>query len=178
MPSGPGTVDSPCLSGADCRPGLACVGKVAGRCRPYCCDHTACRSHEDTHCVEEPLLGVPGSGDQARMVPVCVPAVDCSLGEDYPCGDGSPCTCPDDTACMVVSEDGKTSCVVPGRGAAGEACPCRWGHVCSQVTNECVKLCQTAAPGDDCGSGRCQATPALPVGWGVCVGLVATDGGS
>jgi hypothetical protein len=174
--AGPGTVDSPCLRGSDCQPGLACVGKVAGRCRPYCCDHTACRSVEDTHCAEEPLLGVPASGGVPRTAPVCVPAVECSLAEDYPCASNT-CTCPDDTACMVVSEDGKTSCVVPGDGGAGEACPCKWGHVCSQATNECVKLCQTAAPGDDCGSGRCQATPALPLGWGVCVGFVPQDAG-
>lgn len=172
--SGSGDLDAPCLDGSDCRPGFACVGRVAGRCRPYCCDRSACGSVVGTHCSAEPLLGVPDVRGQAPMVPVCVPAVECSLTEDYPCtGDG--CTCPDGTACMVVSDAGKTSCVVPGDGGAGDACPCKWGHVCSKATNECVKLCQTAAPGDDCGSGRCQATPVLPMGWGVCVGYVPPD---
>jgi hypothetical protein len=120
------------------------------------------------------LLGVPNVGGQAPAVPVCVPAVECSLAEDYPCS-GNACKCPSDTACMVVSDEGKTSCVVPGDGRAGQACPCQWGHVCSKATNECVKLCQTAAPGDDCGSDRCQATPVLPAGWGVCVGYVPPD---
>jgi hypothetical protein len=172
--SGPGGVDAPCLSGSDCQPSLACVGKVAGRCRPYCCDHSACGTVQGTHCAEEALLGVPEIDGEAPTAPVCVPAAECSLAEDFPCT-GSGCTCPDETACMVVSDEGKTSCVVPGDGATGEACPCRWGHVCSKATNECVKLCQTAAPGDDCGSGRCQAAPVLPPGWGVCVGYVPQE---
>jgi hypothetical protein len=174
--AGSGDIDAPCLDGSDCQPGLACVGRVAGRCRPYCCDHSACGSLSGTHCAEEPLLGVPEVAGRAPVVPVCVPAVECSLAEDYPCA-GIACTCPDDTACMVVSDEGKTSCVEPGNGAVGDACPCKWGHVCSKTTNECEKLCQTAAPGDDCGSGRCQATAALPVGWGICVGYVPPDGG-
>ncbi len=174
--SGSGDMDAPCLDGSDCMPGLACVGTVAGRCRPYCCDHAACGSVKGTHCTTEPLLGVPNVAGKPPVVPVCLPAVECSLAEDYPCK-AQGCTCPDDTACMVVSDVGTTSCVVPGDGSAGDTCPCKWGHVCSKATNECVKLCQTAAPGDDCGSGRCQATPALPVGWGVCVGYVPEDGG-
>lgn len=176
-PAGPGGIDSPCLGGSDCQPGLGCVGKVAGRCRPYCCDHAACGSFMGTHCSAEPLLGVPASGGEARAAPVCVPAVQCSLAEEYPCRNDNACTCLEGTACMVVSDEGTTSCVAPGDGKVGEACPCSFGHVCSKATNECVKLCQTAAPGDDCGSGRCQATPALPIGWGVCVGFIPEDAG-
>lgn len=174
--AGPGAVDAPCLSGADCEPGLACVGNVAGRCRPYCCDHAACGSFKGTHCSAEPLLAVPETNGQPTLAPVCVPAADCSLAEAYPCRVAS-CTCPDDTACMVVNEAGKTSCVTPGDGAAGDPCPCKWGHVCSEATHECVKLCQLAAPSDDCGSGRCQASPILPIGWGVCVGFTPEDAG-
>jgi hypothetical protein len=173
--SGAGEIDAPCLRGSDCQPSLACVGNVAGRCRPYCCDHTACGAVPGTHCAAEPLLGVPEIDGEAPTAPVCVPAAECSLAQDYPCK-GTGCTCPEDTACMVVSDEGKTSCVVPGDGSAGQACPCQWGHVCSKATNECVKLCQTAAPGDDCGSGRCQAAPVLPPGWGVCVGHVPESG--
>jgi hypothetical protein len=173
--AGSGGIDAPCLDGSDCQPGLACVGNVAGRCRPYCCDHSACRSVSGTHCSEEPLLGVPEVAGRAPMVPVCVPAVECSLAEDYPCV-GNACACPDDTACMVVSAEGKTSCVTPGDGAQGEACPCQWGHICSATSNRCEKLCQTAAPGDACGSARCQASgTVLPVGWGICVGYVPPD---
>ncbi len=175
--AGIGDADAPCLDGTDCKPGLACVGKVAGRCRPACCDHDRCGSVSGTHCSLEPLArsNAP-SGDEPVLVPVCVVAIECSLAEDYPCT-GSVCTCPESTACMVVGTDGNTSCVPPGIGAEGEACPCAWGHVCSQVTGRCVKLCQTAAPADDCGSGRCEASPALPLGWGLCVGRGAADAG-
>ena len=58
----------------------------------------------------------------------------------------------------------------PGAGREGQSCPCDWGHVCSQVTNRCVKLCQTAAPEAVCTTGMCQVSAELPPGWGVCVG--------
>lgn len=105
-----------------------------------------------------------------QIVPVCVPAVDCSLTEPFPCPPGVRCSCPEGEACMVVRDDGTTTCVKPGSGSAGEPCPCASGHICSQTTNQCVKLCQTAAMPSECGSGRCQASAELPVGFGVCVG--------
>jgi hypothetical protein len=119
---------------------------------------------------------VIGAGDEPSA-PVCVPAIQCNLAEDYPCGDAGVCTCPEGTACMVVGTDATTSCVPPGDGTEGEACPCAWGHVCSEGTGKCLKLCQTAAPTVDCGSGRCETSPALPLGWGVCVGFTPTDAG-
>jgi len=177
LEAGSGDVDDPCLGGADCRPGLACVGKVAGRCRPYCCDQGSCRT-AGTQCSVEPLVSAGSlAGDEPPTVPVCVPAIECNLAEDYPCGDDRVCTCPEGTACLVVDNEGTTSCAPPGDGTEGEACPCAWNHVCSQATNQCVKLCQTAAATDDCGSGRCQASPALPLGWGICVGYAPADGG-
>jgi hypothetical protein len=177
LPAGNGGVDAPCLGGSDCRPGLACVGKVAGRCRPYCCDHDACRA-EGTHCSVEPLVGVVvPAGEDSPSAPVCVPAIACNLAEDYPCTPGGVCSCPEGTACMVVGSDGSTSCVPPGEGTEGEACPCAWGYVCSSGANQCEKLCQTAAPADDCGTGRCQTSPALPLGWGICVGATLPDAG-
>lgn len=72
---------------------------------------------------------------------------------------------------MVVRDDGTTTCLKPSSGELGEACPCAWGHVCSQATHKCVKLCQTAARDSGCGTGLCQASTELPTGWGVCVGL-------
>jgi hypothetical protein len=110
-----------------------------------------------------------------QMVPVCVPAVDCSLAEPFPCPTGVNCSCPDGEACMVVRDDGTTTCVKPGSGSAGEPCPCASGHICSQATNQCVKLCQTAAMPSECGSGRCQASAELPTGFGVCVGATGND---
>jgi len=177
LEAGAGDVDDPCLGGADCRPGLACVGKVAGRCRPYCCEHDSCRE-AGTQCSIEPLVAAGAlAGEEPASVPVCVPAIDCSLAEDYPCGEGQVCSCPEGTACLVVDSEGTTNCAPPGDGTEGEACPCAWNHVCSQGTNQCVKLCQTAAATADCGSGRCQASPALPLGWGICVGYAPADGG-
>jgi hypothetical protein len=166
-PAGEGGVDAPCFSSGDCAPGLACSGDSgAGQCRRFCCaGDSACRS--GTHCAERPLLGAV----TRPLVPVCVPAVDCSLTEPFPCPDGVQCSCPDGEACMVVRDDGTTTCLRPGSGKAGEACPFTAGHVCSQATNQCVELCQTAASPSDCGEGRCQASAELPTGFGVCVGL-------
>jgi hypothetical protein len=170
--AGPGGEDAPCFSSADCAPGLACTGdSEAGQCRHFCCEgDSGCR--QGTHCAERSLLGVVVA---RQMVPVCVPAVDCSLAEPFPCPAGVTCSCPDGEACMVVRDDGTTTCVKPGSGAAGEPCPCASGHICSQATNQCVKLCQTAAMPSECGSGRCQASAELPSGFGVCVGATGSD---
>jgi hypothetical protein len=167
VPAGIGAADAPCLSGSDCAPGLACVREgEAGQCRPYCCESTSCP--ERTHCFERSLFGVTPELE----VPVCVPSVDCGLAEPFPCPEGTTCSCPDGLACMVVGTDRTTTCAEPGQGQEGWACPCDWGHVCSQVTNRCVKLCQTADPEMACEeTGMCQASAELPPGWGVCVGM-------
>jgi hypothetical protein len=78
---------------------------------------------------------------------------------------------------MVIGVDRTTTCVPPGRGYDGQDCPCKWGHVCSQVTNRCVKLCQTTAPETSCPTGMCQSSAELPPGWGVCIGTPRPDGG-
>jgi len=170
-PAGQGGVDAPCFTSADCAPGLACTGDSgAGQCRRFCCAGDGeCR--RGTHCAERSLLGAVAR----PVVPVCVPAVDCSLTEPFPCPDGVKCSCPEGEACMVVRNDGTTTCMRPGAGTAGDACPCASGHICSQATHQCVRLCQTAATPSECGSGRCQASAELPAGFGVCVGLTQPE---
>jgi hypothetical protein len=165
VPAGAGQADAPCLRGDDCAPGLACVREGdAGQCRPYCCKADNCPDR--TYCFERSLFGVMPALD----VPVCVPSVDCGLAEPFPCPEGATCSCPEGLACMVVGVDRTTTCVEPGAGREGQSCPCDWGHVCSQVTNRCAKLCQTAAPEASCATGMCQVSAELPPGWGVCVG--------
>jgi hypothetical protein len=178
-PSGSGAVDAPCVSSADCRPGLACVGEdSAGRCRPLCCNMpAACAT--GTYCAERPLRDEASSANASEPlnVPVCVPADDCSLADPFPCPVDRECKCQADLACMLVGSDGTTSCIEPGTGKAGESCPCAWGHVCSQATGTCLKLCATTAQNAECGSGKCLAATQLPVGWGVCAGPSVSDGG-
>jgi hypothetical protein len=180
-PAGTGTKGAPCFSGADCAPKFACVGSGPGQCLPYCCSGpTECEAYIDTHCAVEALVPDP-QGSRSLQVPVCVPAVKCSLAEPYPCPKGVTCSCPDDSACVVVSDNGTTSCLPVSKLGTGvapdDACPCAWGNVCSQATNHCVKLCEVAAGDAVCDSGRCQASAALPSGWGTCVGE-ARDGGA
>jgi hypothetical protein len=170
--AGSGSANAPCFTAADCAPGLACVTEgEAARCLPYCCDvATACGA--GSYCAERPLRRSPADqGDAATpRVPVCVPADGCSLEDRYPCPSGEACRCPGDTACMVVRDDGTTTCQEPGTGKQGEACPCAWNHVCSKVTNQCVQLCRTDAETDECGSQKCQASSELPDSFGFCVG--------
>jgi len=71
---------------------------------------------------------------------------------------------------MVVRDDGTTTCLVPGAGRQGDACPCAWNHVCSKLTNLCVQICRTDATTNECGQQRCQASSELPKNFGVCVG--------
>jgi hypothetical protein len=175
LPAGNGIEGDPCFSGGDCRAGLACVGEGPGQCRPYCCSgNGACRDR--THCSPEPLLAP--SAKATLEVPVCMPVVNCSLAEP-PCmeGEGTTCSCPVGSACVVVGSDGTTSCVntqslpPPDEGTEGLPCPCGWGFVCSQASNTCVKLCQTGAPDAYCEGARCQPGTTLPLGWGTCVGV-------
>ncbi len=170
--AGTGTANAPCFGAADCAPSFACVTDGdAGRCLPYCCDaQTTCAP--GTYCAEQPLRRAlaGGANTQAPRVPVCVPADGCSLEEQFPCAAGETCRCQGDTACMVVRSDGTTACIKPGSGQQGDACPCAWNHVCSSVTNTCVKICRTDAAKNDCGTQKCQASAELPPNFGVCVG--------
>ena len=171
--AGAGNENAPCFSAGDCAAGFACVtAGDAGRCLRYCCDqHSNCTS--GTYCAEQPLrkgAADASNADQPR-VPVCVPADACSLDEQFPCPAGSDCHCKGDTACMIVRDDGTTTCLKPGTGQQGDACPCAWNHVCSSVTQQCVKICHTDPTKNDCGTRKCQAWPSKrPENFGVCVG--------
>jgi hypothetical protein len=181
-PAGTGTEGSPCFSGEDCAPSLACVGDGPGQCRAYCCSGAEqCGLFPGTHCTEEPLV-LASKPSRVLSVPVCMPAVKCNLAEPYPCDSGT-CSCPKDSACVVVSDDGTTSCVprseLPSgeQGTQGKPCPCAPGFVCAE--NACVQLCEVAAAESKCASGRCQAASgALPAGWGTCVGDAPKDAGA
>jgi hypothetical protein len=172
--AGTGKVNAPCFSAADCAPSLACVTEGdAGRCLPYCCGvDSTCPG--GTYCADRDLRKAPNDSSQAEppRVPVCVPTDDCSLEDRYPCMAGEECRCKGDTACMVVREDGTTTCMKPGPGQQGETCPCAWNHVCSSLTNKCVKICRTDPAKQDCGEQKCQASSELPSNFGVCVGPV------
>jgi hypothetical protein len=167
-PAGSGESGAPCVSEADCRAGLACVGEGnAGQCRPYCClEPDPCAT--DTYCAERKQKADLSPGQTPLVVPVCVPADKCSLDEPYPCPAGTSCKCKDGTACTVVKDDGTTSCVPPGTGHAGDKCPCAAGYLCSQASTTCLKLCSTNAATPECGSGKCVSVAYLPAGYGVC----------
>lgn len=170
--AGVGAANAPCFTAADCAPGLACVTEgEAGRCLPYCCDQ-ASTCEAGSYCADRSLRKAPSDPSDAEppRVPVCVPADGCSLEDRYPCPDGSECRCKGKTACMVVRDDGTTTCLEPGTGERGDACPCAWNHVCSKLTQQCVKLCRTDATTDECGAQKCQASSELPDNFGVCVG--------
>jgi hypothetical protein len=172
VPAGTGKGSAPCFSAADCAPSFACVTNGdAGRCLPYCCEQDSiCTA--GTYCAEQSLRKAPSDTSNAAppRVPVCVPADNCSLEDQYPCPTKNECRCKGDTACMVVRNDGTTTCVTPGAGRQGEACPCAWDHVCSSTTNKCVKICHTDPTQNDCGDQKCQASSELPTNFGVCVG--------
>lgn len=172
--AGKGTANAPCFTAADCGPSFACVteGDV-GRCLRYCCDQsTECDS--GSYCAERALRKAPQDQTDAEppRVPVCVPADGCSLEEPFPCPEGTSCRCKGDTACMVVRDKGTTTCIEPGSGKAGQACPCAWNHMCSMATNQCLKICRTDPSQNDCGEQKCQASSELPKNFGVCVGPI------
>ena len=127
---------------------------------------------------------VDGSQKSTLIVPVCVPADKCTLGDPYPCT-GTSCKCPSGTACTVTvvpgdggnSVRGTTYCAVPGPGRANEACtsanPCAAGYFCSESRHVCLKMCSTDTVGASaCAPGRCQHAEGFPENWGVCVGAV------
>ena len=158
------TEASPCFATADCALGLACVGSGAGACRPLCCgDLEACAP--GTYCAPQPLVSDGPNGpddDSDVLVPVCVLASQCTLLDDGTCTDGQICT--------IVRVDGTTSCVDPGDGQLGEACPCAAGFVCATGINECMKLCKIGQSGGCPESYTCQGGATVyPAGFGVCV---------
>jgi hypothetical protein len=177
-PAGRGNAEEArCVSAADCAAGFACVAEaLAGLCRPYCCA-TEATCGAGSFCAERPLYSGVSDAAPSAMVPVCVPADNCSLGEPFPCPENETCRCSAETACTVVRADGTTSCLPPGDGKAGEACPCAWGYVCSRANDTCLKLCSTTSASAECGSGRCQAAGNLPSGWGVCTQASGADAG-
>jgi hypothetical protein len=173
--AGTGQENAPCFSAADCAAGLACVTEgEAGRCLFYCCSLDA-ECGPGTYCAERQQRKATGNTNNAdpAPVPVCVPADACSLDEEYPCPDGKDCRCKGDTACMVV-RNGTTTCLQPGDGLQGDPCPCAHGHLCSSVTNQCVKICHVdpAQTKAECGDQKCQASAELPPNFGICVGPV------
>ena len=182
--AGSGTEHAPCVGSGDCASGFGCVlDGTAGECRRFCCEgNTTCdQSGDGTFCAERPLKDDSAPGGPGQMAPVCVPADNCNLAEAYPCAAANPddCTCPvPGTACMVVG-NGLTSCVEPpGTGKAGDACPCAWGHVCSQATGTCLKICSLTTSDSGCGNGKCQASKQMPEYFGVCVPSTAPDAGN
>ena len=162
--AGSGVADDPCTSAADCAAGFACTGEgEAGLCRRYCCEGAERSCEAGRFCAERRQFGTN------LVIPVCARADNCSLSQPYPCPEGEQCQCAEGTACLVVRGDGTTTCAVPGAGKAGDECPCDWGHVCSQASGTCLKLCETVSMEDQCGGGVCQAAANLPVNWGVCI---------
>ncbi len=171
-PAGAKASGEPCTSSGDCAPGLGCVGEEnLGRCRAFCCEGGA-GCADGTFCAKRALRDDALPDGEQLSVPVCAAADNCSLGEPYPCDNTDPnagCVCRAGAACTVVRADGTTSCVPPGAGVAGQACPCAAGHICSQASGQCVQICKLGASSPTCGSGRCQAPAKFPEGYGVCV---------
>ena len=168
-PAGAGESGAPCVGNADCAAGYACVGEDgAAQCRKFCCaGNENCSPGQ--YCAERPVRDGAADAGAALLIPVCIAADGCSLGDPYPCPDATECRCPAGSACTVV-RDRTTSCVVPGTGMDQEPCPCAPGHVCSRGTGKCLRLCSTSSVLEACGSGGCQYASYLPDGWGVCVG--------
>ncbi len=170
--SGASKESQPCVTGADCSPGLACVGEgLTGVCRRYCCQGTESSCGKKQFCDERSLPEAPDV-----FVPVCLPVDDCPLSDPFPCPDGQECTCKEGRACVVVRKDGTTACTVPLSGRAGDPCTgdktaeCAHGFVCSPVAG-CMQLCSTVAVESTCPeAGTCLAVSEFHSELGVCVG--------
>jgi hypothetical protein len=168
LANGGGQESDPCTNAVDCAAGLACVETAAGGvCRAYCCaDPEADCPDKGSFCSPEPMFEASAPAAAEVLVPVCKPADGCQLLQpDQPGG------CSEGLMCSVVKSDGTTTCVPEGEGLAGESCPCADGHVCSQLTGTCLKLCKTNE--DDAlycdAGGTCQGgSMGLPDGIGVC----------
>lgn len=172
QPAGASEESEPCVTSADCSPGLACVGEgLTGVCRKYCCEGTERACGESQFCDERALPEAPDV-----FVPVCLPVDDCPLSDPFPCPEGQECTCKDDRACVVVRKDGATACTIPMSGRAGDPCTgdktaeCAHGFVCSPVAG-CMELCSTVAEVSTCPEGgTCLAVSEFHSELGVCVG--------
>jgi hypothetical protein len=175
--AGVGGPGASCLGASDCRAGLACVGTAgAGQCQRYCCNENNCKPIEradggttPTFCTERPLLETQSRGGAMLDVPVCMPVDECRLNEKADCAGEGCKKCPLGEACAVVNPEGKTSCVKPGNGRGGDACPCAAGYHCSAATKLCIKYCQPGVTDSLCDPGKCQAAAGLPDGFGLCV---------
>src|SRR6185437_1572437 len=124
--AGTGTLDFPCHAASDCAPGFGCATLAPGvsTCRRYCCDSLeSCLT--GTYCAPQPMAEAP-----KLEIPVCINAMACDLISGQPCQNGE--------ACQIVRDDGTTSCVKPGTGKAGDACPCDKGYTCSWSNNTCL----------------------------------------
>lgn len=172
-------LEQACTTSLDCAPGLGCVGPVrSGRCLPYCCgvdDADTCAT--GFYCAPRPLRSESLGEAEGPLVPVCVRADNCSLGEQEDCT-GPRCVCGPDMACTLVRPDGTTSCspLPEVRNRGDQPCPCDRGFHCSQATTPptCVKTCDLdEKDSDTCGQGVCQVAAVLPVGWGICVAATA-----
>ncbi len=167
-PSGTSPAGDPCVTAADCAPGLACVGEgLSGVCRPYCCQGTEASCDESSFCDERRLLETP-----EIYVPVCLPLDDCPLTEPFPCeGD---CSCQGNRACMIVRPDGATACTTPGAKQAGDSCSdqvtadCAHGFVCGP-NQICLQICSTVSDDSGCADGwTCLKQSALGGDLGIC----------
>lgn len=161
LPPGMFQEGEPCESATNCAPGLGCARKESnvGVCLPYCCnDIESCAA--GTYCMPTPMAE-DALGPEPLRIPVCVPVVPCKLLDDSMCTQGR--------TCALVRADGTTSCVEPGPGKEGEACPCSAGHVCVLSSNTCRQLCHVG--GNDCTDGGvCQGgSEGFPDGIGLCV---------
>jgi len=149
----------PCDTVASCMSGFGCAAtpEGTGACRQYCCGHVE-DCAQNTYCAPQPM-----NEDTDVQIPVCMPADKCTLLTDA-CGEGR--------TCSIVRADGTTSCVEPGMGQEGDACPCAAGFVCSLLTNQCKKLCHLDEDAADCGpDAKCQGgSMGFPPGFGICVG--------
>lgn len=148
-----------CDASTGCKAGLACItAGEGGVCRSYCCSNVeSCPAHT-TFCAQAPIIrGGP-------IVPVCVPASQCTL-----LSTADTATCLGGRTCAIVRDDGTTSCVDPGNGTDGDACPCAVGYTCWK-SSVCRKLCATGA-GTDCDPGsQCQGgIKSYPEGIGFCI---------
>jgi len=169
--SGVSPEGSPCVTAADCAPGLACVGEaLSGVCRPYCCRGTEDACDENSFCDERRLLETP-----EVYVPVCLPLDNCQLTEPYPCPDDRQCVCQGTRACMVVRADGATACTVPGAAQAGDSCSdqatadCGYGFVCGPE-QRCLQICSTVSAESGCPTGwTCLKQSALGGELGICI---------
>lgn len=161
---GEGGEGSLCQSSDACGPGLACAvhpedkGLGAGRCRRYCCSGEGCAT--GTYCGLLPVFEPTKPFPEPLLIPACAPATGCELLDPSGCTAGQTCT--------LVNEK-TTTCVTPGGGGDGAACPCEAGMYCSPA-KVCRKLCRLGSTGD-CGGGACVVGgSAFPSGFGVCAG--------